>query len=50
MFIPFGSVYQTKTSYNMESTVRPYELEYGETIDINILAYPYVFFKGKSPK
>lgn len=46
MFIPFSSIYQTKTSYNeMTSTVRPYELEYGETLNVNVLdevVYPSV--------
>lgn len=38
MFIPVGSIYQTKASYvDMTPTVRPYEINYQEqiTIDIN---------------
>ena len=37
-FIPMASIYQTKTSYNeMHKTVRPYELEYGQLVEVNVL-------------
>ena len=36
-FIPVSSIYQTKTTYNeMIDTVRPYEVSYGEEINVNL--------------